>query len=60
MKTTCDGCEKERNDVRTVGKDSNGDPDGPSLCFICRKKGERGRVYNRRLRRYVHINRIYD
>lgn len=36
--TECDGCGKERRDVRSVGRDANGDPDAPDLCFLCRKK----------------------
>jgi hypothetical protein len=31
-----------RNDVQSVGRDSNGDPDAPDLCFFCRKTVERG------------------
>lgn len=42
----CDGCGKERRDVRSCGRDSNGDPDAPDLCFLCRVEGERGRVYH--------------
>jgi len=52
-KTTCDGCNKERNDVHSMGSDSNGAPDSPDLCFICRKESKRGRVYNRDLKRYI-------
>ena len=51
----CDGCNKERRDVRSCGRDANGDPDAPDLCFICRKEGERGRVYVRKLKRYVRL-----
>jgi hypothetical protein len=43
--TYCDGCGKQRRDVRSCGRDSNGDPDAPDLCFLCRVEGERGRVY---------------
>jgi hypothetical protein len=39
---TCDGCAKPSRDVRSVGRDSNGDPDAPDLCFFCRKRAERG------------------
>lgn len=49
----CDGCGKERSDVRSCGHDSNGDPDAPGLCFICRKEGERKKVYSFKLKRYV-------
>jgi hypothetical protein len=34
----CDGCNKQRRDVKSVGRDSNGEPDAPDLCFFCRKK----------------------
>jgi len=37
----CDGCGKPSRDVRSVGRDSNGDPDAPDLCFFCRKRVER-------------------
>jgi hypothetical protein len=42
----CDGCGKERRDVRACGRDSNGDPDAPALCFLCRVEGQRNRVYH--------------
>lgn len=45
-KCYCDGCGKLRSDVRSVGRDYNGDPDAPSLCFLCRKESERGREYS--------------
>lgn len=34
----CDGCGKMRRDVKSCGRDANGDPDAPDLCFFCRKK----------------------
>lgn len=49
----CDGCGKDRRDVVSCGKDSNGEPDAPDLCFICRKEAARERVYDRSLGRYV-------
>jgi hypothetical protein len=52
-KHTCDGCGKLRTDVRSVGRDYNGDPDAPDLCFICRKEGERGKVWNTKVEAYV-------
>ena len=52
-KGRCDGCDKERSDVRPCGKDDNGEPDAPDLCFVCRKEAERGRLYDRKLGRYV-------
>jgi hypothetical protein len=35
----CDGCGKDRRDVQSVGRDANGDPDAPDLCFLCRQHG---------------------
>ena len=49
---TCDGCTKPRRDVQPVGRDSNGSPDGPGLCFVCRREGARGRLYDRSTGRY--------
>jgi hypothetical protein len=43
---TCDGCTKERRDVKACGE--------IGLCFLCRKEGERGRQYDRKIGRYVH------
>lgn len=52
--TECDGCGKKRRDVRSIGKDSNGDPDSPDWCFICRKEWEKNRkVYSCKLGAYV-------
>jgi hypothetical protein len=48
----CDGCDKMRSDVRSMGRDSNGGPDAPDLCFVCRKEGERGRLYDTLSQRY--------
>jgi hypothetical protein len=42
----CDGCGKQRRDVRAMGRDYNGDPDAPGYCFICRKEGERRRIWH--------------
>jgi hypothetical protein len=53
-KQHCDGCGKDRTDVKACGRDSNGDPDAPDLCFICRKEGERGRFFDWKLQRYVY------
>ena len=50
---TCDGCGKNRSDVRTMGTDVDGTPDGPDMCFICRKEMERGRLYDSRTGKYV-------
>ena len=56
MKHTCDGCDKKRSDVRSIGRDSNGDPDAPDMCFICRQEGKRGRVWNQTIQGYVPDN----
>jgi hypothetical protein len=49
----CDGCGKYRRDVQSCGHDSAGDRDGPDLCFICRKEGERWRCWSSERARYV-------
>lgn len=53
--THCDGCDKMRFDVRSMGRDNNGDPDAPDYCFICRKEGERRKAYNVKTKRYERI-----
>ncbi len=53
MKHRCDGCDKLRSDVRSVGKDSNGEPDAPDFCFLCRKENQRGRHWNSKVEGYV-------
>jgi hypothetical protein len=40
----CDGYHKMRRNVRSVGRDANGEPDAPDLCFLCRKESDRGRA----------------
>jgi hypothetical protein len=56
----CDGCNKERRDVQAMGRDANGDPDAPDMCFICRKEWEdRRRVYDVKLKRYVTEYELY-
>lgn len=49
----CDTCGKMRNDVIACGKDSNGDPDAPDMCVICRKEWERNREYCFKTKKYV-------
>ena len=49
----CDGHGEDRNDVRSVGRDANDEPDAPDFCFLCRKEAERGRFYDRKQGRYV-------
>lgn len=34
----CDGCHMDRPDIRSVGRDANGDPDAPDLCGVCRER----------------------
>lgn len=55
MKAYCDGCGRERRDVRSCGRDSNGDPDAPDLCFLCRVEDQRGRVFDRKAGRYIPV-----
>ena len=56
----CDCCDKIRSDVRACGRDSNGDPDAPCMCFLCRKEGERGRVWDRAAGAYRQGRTVYD
>ena len=49
----CDGCGKDKPDVQSVGHDSNGDPDAPDYCFLCREESKRGKVYSRDEKRYI-------
>lgn len=49
----CDGCDKMRRDVKLCGHDLSGEPDAPALCFVCRKEGERDRVYSKKSKSYV-------
>lgn len=51
----CDGCHKERRDVQSVGRDADGYPDAPDLCFLCRQEGERGREWSHSQGKYVPI-----
>lgn len=37
----CDGCGQRGGDIQSCGRDANGDPDAPDLCFICRKTAVR-------------------
>lgn len=55
---TCSGCHKPRHDLQSCGKDYNGDPDAPELCFICRKESARGRIFNLELHRYESIHSV--
>jgi hypothetical protein len=55
----CDGCGKERADVQPCGRDANGDPDAPDLCFVCRVEWQRSRrVYSQAHGRYVHEEEV--
>lgn len=56
----CDGCGKERADVQSCGRDANGDPDAPDLCFLCRKEGQRGKVYDAKQGKYIWYDPYYS
>jgi len=56
----CDGCGKQRSDVQSCGRDANGDPDAPDLCFICRKEESRGRTWNRTTGRYEVVGDPFE
>lgn len=57
----CDGCDKERRDLQSMGRDANGDPDAPDMCFLCRREWERGRrVYDRTRACYVPLAALDD
>lgn len=47
----CDGCGRKGGDIKSCGKDANGDPDAPDLCFICRKTAAREFGYRTKARR---------
>lgn len=49
----CDSCGKRSRSVRSVGQDSNGEPDGPDYCFLCETELRRGREWDRKLKKYV-------
>ncbi len=53
--THCDGCGKDRRDVKAMGRDSNGAPDAPDYCFVCRVESKRGKVFSRKLKKYVRV-----
>lgn len=49
----CDLCGNHRRDVRSVGKDSNGDPDAPGACGTCVDEHRLGNVWDREAATYV-------
>jgi len=54
MKGYCDTCQREnRSDIISMGKDANGDPDAPDMCFICRVEYSRKRIYNKETKKYI-------
>lgn len=53
---TCDGCGKERRDVKACGRDADGVPDAPDLCFICRKEAAKGRSWSSKYNRYIRYD----
>lgn len=50
----CDTCGKMRNDVVSMGRDANGDPDAPDMCFLCRVEGTRGRSWSFKQSKYMN------
>lgn len=42
-----------------MGRDDNGDPDAPDMCFICIKEAERGKFFNLKENRYMYPEDIY-
>ena len=52
----CDGCGKERRDIQSCGRDYNGDPDAPDLCFICRKEAEKNRIFHKNMNKYIYYS----
>ena len=52
---TCDCCLKLRRDVIPCGRDANGDPDAPDMCFLCRQEYSRNRVYSHKYNKYIDI-----
>lgn len=34
----CDICQRPRLDVRSMGRDANGDADAPDMCPVCREE----------------------
>ena len=49
----CDLCGNHRRDVRSVGKDANGDPDAPDACGTCLDESRSGNVWDRKAGAYV-------
>jgi len=47
-KATCDWCGKTRSDLLPVGGET-------SACFLCRKEASRGRIFDEKQNRYVHL-----
>lgn len=57
MTHVCDTCGKNRRDIKDMGTDSNGDPDAPSMCFVCRVQWQQHRKsYNFATGRYEREN----
>jgi len=54
----CDGCQRDRRDVQSVGRDANGSPDAPDLCFICRVEHGRGRAFDPKRQAYVSYQQL--
>lgn len=56
----CDCCNKPRKDIVSMGRDDNGDPDSPDMCFICRKEWERKRIFDMKIGKYVNYYDYYQ
>ena len=57
--TECDCCGKPRSvaSMTATNRDSNGDPDGGSMCFVCKVEWERNQaVYVRAAGRYMPLS----
>lgn len=57
---TCDFCGRTDRSVQSMGRDANGDPDAPDVCFLCIKEGERRRTFCRELGRYIPEGETLD
>lgn len=56
----CDCCNKQRKDVIACGRDYNGAPDAPDMCFLCRAEYKRGRIFSTRMNKYVTLGYHYE
>jgi len=49
----CDCCGRVSSSVVSMGRDANGEPDAPDVCWLCRRQEERGKVFDRKAGCYV-------